>query len=163
MCSTVTGSAVCGSSIPGQTNHYYLLLRCYCVHYYPFQGHYYACYYLIMNYYYSLWQPLLHHYYFVITYYYCNNGFIITVIMGLLLPIFTRSLIGNNGFIITYYEPDQLADEQTLLVMLLRHHCCHQTRCKRYKAVWMPAVLWWASRTVAYCANTWSSSNWVLP
>jgi hypothetical protein len=30
--------------------------------------------------------------------------------MGLLLPIFTRSLIGNNGFIITYYEPDQLAD-----------------------------------------------------
>ena len=30
---------------------------------------------------------------------------IITVIMGLFLPIITRSIIGNNGFIITYYWP----------------------------------------------------------
>ena len=68
-------------------------------------AYYYICYYIVITYYYFC-------YYFVITYYYCNNGFIITVIMGLLLPIFTRSLIGNNGFIITYYEPDQLADDQ---------------------------------------------------
>ena len=30
--------------------------------------------------------------------------------MGPLLPIFTRSLMGNNGFIITHYVPGQLAD-----------------------------------------------------
>ena len=35
---------------------------------------------------------------------------IITVIMGSLLPIITRSIIGNNGFIITYYWPGQLGD-----------------------------------------------------
>ena len=27
-----------------------------------------------------------------------------------LIPIFTRSLMGNNGFIITHYVPGQLAD-----------------------------------------------------
>ena len=40
----------------------------------------------------------------------CNNEPIITVKMGPLLPIFTRSLMGNNGFIITHYVPGQLAD-----------------------------------------------------
>jgi len=30
--------------------------------------------------------------------------------MGPLLPIFTRSLMGNNGFIITHYGPGQLGD-----------------------------------------------------
>ena len=43
---------------------------------------------------------------------YCNNEPIITVIMDLLLPIFTRYLMDNNGLIITHYEPGQLADER---------------------------------------------------
>ena len=33
-----------------------------------------------------------------------------SVLMGSLLPIITRSIIGNNGFIITYYLPGQLED-----------------------------------------------------
>ena len=49
-------------------------------------------------------------YYISFTCYYCNNEPIITVIMGSLLPIITRSIMGNNGFIITHYEPGQLAD-----------------------------------------------------
>ena len=31
--------------------------------------------------------------------------------MGLLLPIITKSIMGNNESIITHYEPTQLADE----------------------------------------------------
>ena len=30
--------------------------------------------------------------------------------MGPLLPIITKSIMGNNESIITHYEPDQLAD-----------------------------------------------------
>ena len=36
---------------------------------------------------------------------------VITVIMSPLLRIITRSIIRNNGLIITYYGPEQLADE----------------------------------------------------
>ena len=61
------------------------------------------CYYIIITYYYIC-------YYIIITCYFCNNEPIITVIMGPLLPIFTRSLMGNNGFIFTHYVPGQLAD-----------------------------------------------------
>ena len=35
---------------------------------------------------------------------------VITVIMSPLLHIITRSIIRNNGLIITYYGPEQLAD-----------------------------------------------------
>ena len=56
----------------------------------------------------------LHHYYVIITsllrHYYSNNGSIITVIMGPLLPIITKSIMGNNESIITHYVPTQLAD-----------------------------------------------------
>ena len=31
--------------------------------------------------------------------------------MGSLLPVIARSIIGNNGFIITYYGLGQLGDE----------------------------------------------------
>ena len=37
---------------------------------------------------------------------------IITVIMSPLLRIITRSIICNNGFIITDYRPGQLGDEK---------------------------------------------------
>ena len=79
--------------------HYYTLLRknMIIIAYYDY------CYYIIITYYYIC-------YYIIITCYFCNNEPIITVIMGPLLPIFTRSLIGNNGFIITHYVPGQLAD-----------------------------------------------------
>ena len=40
---------------------------------------------------------------------------VITVIMDPLLPIITRSIIGINGYIITYYWPGQLADVQFAL------------------------------------------------
>ena len=53
---------------------------------------------------------ILHHYYIIITYYY---GSIITyyyVIQNLLLRISTRSVIGNNRPIITYYGPVDFAD-----------------------------------------------------
>ena len=68
---------------------------------------------------------LLRHYYVIITsllhHYYGNNGAIITVIMGLLLPIITKSIMGNNESIITHYEPTQLADEsQRIMKMLSR-------------------------------------------
>ena len=63
---------------------------------------------------------LLHHYYIVIAYYYRNNESInmyychycrkLPVIMSPLLRIITRSIIRNNGFIITYYRPGQLGD-----------------------------------------------------
>ena len=36
---------------------------------------------------------------------------VITVIMSPLLHIITRSIIRNNGLIITYYGPEQLADD----------------------------------------------------
>ena len=39
---------------------------------------------------------------------------IITVIMSPLLRIITRSIIRNNGFIITYYRPGQLGDVKLL-------------------------------------------------
>ena len=84
---------------------YYSLLHCYyavITHFYTVITHYYT---VITHYYIVITLLLL-----IITHYKCNNEFIITVIMGSLLPIFTRSIIGNNGFIITYYEPDQLAD-----------------------------------------------------
>ena len=113
--------------------HYYILLRnnrliitcyyicyniiityyysCYYVHYYLLLRNnrdiitcYYICYYTIITYYYRC-------YYVIITCCLCNNEPIITVIMGSLLPIITRSITGNNGFIITYYGPDQLGDE----------------------------------------------------
>ena len=78
------------------------------IHYYPL-GHYFS----------SLWRVmilLLRHYYVIITsllhHYYSNNGAIISVIMGLLLPIITKSIMGNNESIITHYEPTQLADVQ---------------------------------------------------
>ena len=45
---------------------------------------------------------------------------IITVIMGSLLPIITRSIIGNNGFIITYYWLEQLGDEGKPLITKAR-------------------------------------------
>ena len=40
---------------------------------------------------------------------------IITVIMDPLLHIITRSIMGNNGSIITYYPPEQLGDAETIL------------------------------------------------
>ena len=58
---------------------------------------------LLLRHYYVINTSLLHHYY-------GNNGAIITVIMGLLLPIITKSIMGNNESIITHYEPTQLAD-----------------------------------------------------
>ena len=67
------------------------------------------CYYIIITYYYIC-------YYIIITCYFCNNEPIITAIMGPLLPIFTRSLMGNNGFIITHYVPGQLADEHSQVI-----------------------------------------------
>ena len=66
--------------------------------------YYYTCYNVIMTYYYI-------YYCIIFSYYYCHSEPIITVIMDPLLHIFTRSLMGNNGFIITYYVPGQLADE----------------------------------------------------
>ena len=39
-----------------------------------------------------------------------DYGSMITVRMALLLPIITKSLVGNNESIIIHYEPDQLAD-----------------------------------------------------
>ena len=61
---------------------------------------------------------LLHHYYLLllkqkttITYYYRNKGPIITVIMKSLLSIITRSIMGNHGTIITFYQLPQLGDE----------------------------------------------------
>ena len=52
--------------------------------------YYYICFYIISTYCYQVS--------ITITYYYSNNGFI------------TRSIIGTNGFIITYYWPGQLGD-----------------------------------------------------
>ena len=66
-------------------------------------AYYYICYFIIITYYYIC-------YYIIITCCSCNNETIFTVIMGLLSTIFTRSLMGNNGFIITHYVPGQLAD-----------------------------------------------------
>ena len=66
-------------------------------------AYYYCCFYVIFTYYYIC-------YYVIITCCSCNNEPIITVKMGPLLLIFTRSLMGNNGFIITHYVPGQLAD-----------------------------------------------------
>ena len=71
---------------------------------------------LLHHYYVLLWLLLriiillLHYYYVIITHYY---GAIITyyyVITIPLLPISTRSIIGNNGAIITYYWPVEFAD-----------------------------------------------------
>ena len=71
---------------------------------------------LLHHYYVLLWLLLriiillLHYYYVIITHYY---GAIITyyyVITNPLLPISTRSIIGNNGAIITYYWPVEFAD-----------------------------------------------------
>ena len=72
-------------------------------------AYYYCSYYIIITYYYIC-------YYIIITCYSSNNETIITVIMGPLLPIFTRSLMGNNGFIITHYVLGQLrlADGKTM-------------------------------------------------
>ena len=50
---------------------------------------------------------------------------IITVIMDPLLPIITRSIIGNNGFIITYYLPGQLADEQANIYLICKVDLSH--------------------------------------
>ena len=47
--------------------------------------HYYICSYIIITYYYQVLLP------------------IIMEKMGSLLPIITRSIMGNNGFISTYY------------------------------------------------------------
>ena len=41
----------------------------------------------------------------------CSLLLIITVIMASLLPIITRSIMGNNGSIITHYRPGQLGDD----------------------------------------------------
>jgi hypothetical protein len=69
---------------------------------------------MIMSHYYVIITSLLRHYYVIITsllrHYYSNNGSIITVIMGPLLPIITKSIMGNNESIITHYVPTQLAD-----------------------------------------------------
>ena len=54
--------------------------------------HYYICSYIIITYYYQVLLP------------------IIMEKMGSLLPIITRSIMGNNGFISTYYWPGQLGD-----------------------------------------------------
>ena len=78
-------------------------------------AYYYCCFYVIFTYYYIC-------YYVIITCCSCNNEPIITVIMGPLLPIFTRSLMGNNGFIFTHYVPGQLADESRYA--LLTHWNC---------------------------------------
>ena len=67
-------------------------------------AYFYCCYYIIFTYCYFC-------YYVIITCCSCNNEPIITVKMGPLLPIFTRSLMGINGFIFTHYVPGQLADE----------------------------------------------------
>ena len=66
-------------------------------------AYFYIQYYTVFTYYYAC-------YYIIFTCYSCNNEPINTVTMDPLLPIFTRSLMGNNGFIITHYEPGQLAD-----------------------------------------------------
>ena len=86
---------------------YYSLLHCY----YAVITHYYT---VITHYYIVITLLLL-----IITHYKCNNEFIITVIMRSLLPIFTRSIKGNNGFIITYYELDQLADARGMNNVML--------------------------------------------
>jgi hypothetical protein len=69
----------------------------------------------IITYYYTYYCVIITYYYRnndpIITYYYRNNEFIITVIMSSLLRIITRSIIRNNGFIITYYRLEQLGDE----------------------------------------------------
>ena len=58
--------------------------------------HYYICYYLIITHYYICYYIIITYYYqVIITYYYSNNN--------PLLLIITRSIIGNNGSIITYY------------------------------------------------------------
>ena len=49
--------------------------------------------------------------YIIVTYYYKSFLPIIMVIMDPLLSIITRSIIGNNGSIITYYSPGQLGDD----------------------------------------------------
>ena len=55
----------------------------------------YICYYMITHYYICS--------YIIITYYYQVLLPIIMEKMGSLLPIITRSIMGNNGFISTYY------------------------------------------------------------
>ena len=77
-------------------------------------AYFYCCYYIIFTYCYFC-------YYVIITCCSCNNEPIITVKMGLLLPIFTRSLMGNNGFIFTHYVPGQLADEVACPALAKRH------------------------------------------
>ncbi len=60
-----------------------------------------------MSYYYVIITSLLRHYYVIITVIMVP---LLHVIMAPLLPIITKSIMGNNGSIITHYEPDQLAD-----------------------------------------------------
>ena len=83
-------------------------------------------YYWLLRHYYVIITSLLRYYYVIITsllrHYYCNNGSIITVIMGLLLPIITKSIMGNNESIITHYEPTQLADDLLLIVTSWREY-----------------------------------------
>jgi len=45
---------------------------------------------------------------------------VITVIMSPLLHIITRSIIRNNGLIITYYGPEQLADVDSAEAWILK-------------------------------------------
>jgi len=94
------------------------------------------CYCTLIHHYYIIFTSLLHHYYYwicvitlllhcyytVITCYYCLvitlllpviTYFIITCyynIVGSLLPIFARSITGNNGSIITCFAPPHFAD-----------------------------------------------------
>ena len=69
---------------------YYYIITCYFDNDVSIVTHYYICYYIIITYYCKSLLP------------------IIMVIMNLLLPINTRSIIGNNGSIIIYYWPGQL-------------------------------------------------------
>ena len=71
-------------------------------------------YYYIHHDYYTIFKYYYVCYHITFTCYSCNNEPIITVIMDPLLSIFTRFLMGNNGFIITHCEPGQLADEVSI-------------------------------------------------
>ena len=101
------GAAFRGEAASGvETNHSYTFLHPLL----PIR----TLFFIIMTCYYVIITSLLRHYYVIISnllhHYYSNKGAIITVIMGLLLPIITKSIMGNNESIITHYEPTQLAD-----------------------------------------------------
>ena len=115
------------------------------------------CFYYIFTYYYSIMSPFLLIITSVITQYLLIITSvitsvitsllhiiaksllpIITVIMDPLSLIITRSIIGNNGSIITYYWPGQLGDELLLVCFLHSHgnRWLNLTPCVSCNSVW---------------------------